>query len=152
MAQTNKDANGKQINARCQVDEFPMGALKEARNLQPQFVRLVNGEANGRQGNDFEAWRSAVWEPCSKYKKEICKSKDPEPPITWEFGTYTAGDPRESAASAGSHFIQKYGVSYGPSRVYATGVELICFFCSGIPKLPHRCAGVSYFAMMAFRN
>lgn len=111
MAQYHKDANGKTVPARCQVDEFPMGALEEAREPHPQFVRLVNGAANRRQGSDFKQWRAAVWSPCSAYRREICKSKSPEPPITWEFGTYTAGDPRENAAGGGSHFIQKYGVS-----------------------------------------
>jgi hypothetical protein len=88
-----------------------MGALREGRIPSPQYVRLVNGPANGRQGVDFEQWKHAVYEPCKAYRKDVCKSKDPDPPITWEFGTYTAGDPRETAASVGKHFIQKYGVS-----------------------------------------
>jgi chitinase len=38
---------------RCEVDEFPMGALAEGRVRGRQLGRLVNGKANGLQGKYF---------------------------------------------------------------------------------------------------
>jgi hypothetical protein len=35
---------------RCEVDEFPLGSLREGRIAGRQQVRLVNGKANGKQG------------------------------------------------------------------------------------------------------
>ncbi|KAK1953668.1 glycoside hydrolase [Colletotrichum sublineola] len=46
--------------AACQLDEFPMGNLRESRNLAPQACRLVNGLANGAQGRDYDAWERPV--------------------------------------------------------------------------------------------
>lgn len=93
--------------ARCQVDEFPMGSLREGLIPQPQICRLVNGPANGRQGGDFSAWLEAQWKPCSKYKKDVCHHKDYEPPITWKF------DPASphTGGTGGQHFLAAYGVS-----------------------------------------
>ncbi len=33
--------------AQCQVDEFPLGSMKESEHAGPQACRLVNGKANG---------------------------------------------------------------------------------------------------------
>lgn len=68
---------------RCQVDEFPMGNLLESGNLAPQVCRLVNGPANGGQGNDYAAWKMAQWNPCSTYRSTKCKINDGGPPATW---------------------------------------------------------------------
>jgi chitinase len=94
---------------RCEADEFPMGALTEAWDYQPQMVRWVNGEANGAQGRDFSAWRQAVWVPCSSFRQDVCGSAKPDPPITWKFDGMDSG--RRNARADGSHFIKKYGVS-----------------------------------------
>jgi chitinase len=39
---------------RCEVDEFPLGSLKEGRQRGRQHVRFVNGQANGAQGMDIQ--------------------------------------------------------------------------------------------------
>ncbi|KAF2819761.1 glycoside hydrolase [Ophiobolus disseminans] len=95
--------------ARCQVDEFAIGALRERLLPNQQVVRLVNGPANGRQSNDFKNWRSAVWMPCSVYKEFVCGTLGAlaEPPITWAFDSYDQG--RLGARTDGSHFVQAYG-------------------------------------------
>ncbi|KAF2969308.1 hypothetical protein GQX73_g4255 [Xylaria multiplex] len=90
--------------ARCEVDEFPMGNLEESGNHNPQACRLVNGPANGAQGNDFNAWKSAQWSRCSSFRKTICKSKD-APPATWKFGPLSGN----RGIGAGQHFISAYG-------------------------------------------
>lgn len=86
-----------------------MGALLEAKAPNPQVVRLVNGPANGLQGVDFKLWKTASWLPCSALRKA---NKKPDPPVTWKFGAYPAGDNRAIALGVGRHFVQKYGVSY----------------------------------------
>ncbi|KUJ13269.1 glycoside hydrolase [Mollisia scopiformis] len=92
---------------RCQVDEFPMGVLLEAKAPNPQVVRLVNGPANGAQGVDFKQWKAATWVPCSALRKA---HKKPPPPVTWEFGPFAANDNR-GIPGTGKHFIQEYGVT-----------------------------------------
>lgn len=101
---------------RCEVDEFPQGALAEALWPHPQAVRLLNGKANGAQGIDFSAWKHAVWTPCSEYRKNVCGSQSPEPPITWKFGGIDSA--RRNAREDGIHFLQAYGVS---QLVYSAG-------------------------------
>ncbi|GAB7352155.1 hypothetical protein MBLNU459_g2641t2 [Dothideomycetes sp. NU459] len=96
-------------SARCEVDEFPMGDLKESTNNQPQACRLINGPDNKSQGNDWKNWKAAQWTPCSSFRKTVCKIKDDGPPVTWKFAGQGAADGRVTAASGGSHFIQKYG-------------------------------------------
>ncbi|KAL7621624.1 hypothetical protein AAE478_008950 [Parahypoxylon ruwenzoriense] len=91
-------------DARCEVDEFPMGNLEESGNNNPQACRLVNGPANGAQGNDFNAWKSAQWSRCSSFRKTICKSQDP-PKATWKFGPLSGN----RGIGAGQHFISAYG-------------------------------------------
>lgn len=86
-----------------------MGVLLEAKSPNPQVVRLVNGPANGRQGNDFKLWKTASWLPCSALRKT---NKKPDPPVTWKFGPYAPRDNRANALGVGQHFIQKYGVSH----------------------------------------
>lgn len=71
------------LSARCQVDEFPMGNLREAAEPAPQACRLVNGPANGAQGRDYGAWKSAQWKPCSTYRSTKCHITDDGPPATW---------------------------------------------------------------------
>lgn len=71
------------VTWRCQVDEFPMGNLAESGNNGPQACRLVNGPANGRQGNDCQMWKLAQWKPCSTYRAAVCNSNDGGPPATW---------------------------------------------------------------------
>jgi chitinase len=103
---------------RCEADEFPMGALREAHGTaQPQVVRLVNGPANGDQGQDFRMWKLAVWTPCSAYRRFVCgmPAALAEPPITWGFDLM---DPsRLNAQTRGSHFVKAYGVSYQLHRL-----------------------------------
>ncbi|KAJ6088215.1 CAZyme family GH18, partial [Penicillium sp. IBT 16267x] len=48
---------------RCEVDEFPIGNLKESGNNAPQVCSLVNGPANGNQGNDYQKWKLAAFGP-----------------------------------------------------------------------------------------
>ncbi|KAK4870248.1 hypothetical protein LT330_005302 [Penicillium expansum] len=91
--------------ARCQLDEFPMGNLKESGNNSPQACRLVNGPANGRQGNDYKAWKDAQWRPCSAYRSTKCRINDDGPPATWAFGPLPAG----RGSGSGKHFIDAYG-------------------------------------------
>ncbi|KAJ6037676.1 Glycoside hydrolase superfamily [Penicillium canescens] len=91
--------------ARCQLDEFPMGNLKESGNNSPQACRLVNGPANGRQGNDYKAWKDAQWRPCSAYRSTKCGINDDGPPATWAFGPLPAG----RGSGSGQHFIDAYG-------------------------------------------
>ncbi|KAF2850135.1 glycoside hydrolase family 18 protein [Plenodomus tracheiphilus IPT5] len=96
--------------ARCQVDEFPMGALREAQGTaNPQVVRLVNGPANGAQGRDFRMWKLAVWTPCKLYRQHVCglPAALAEPPITWAFDRMDQG--RRNARTDGNHFIKAYG-------------------------------------------
>ncbi|KAJ5901541.1 CAZyme family GH18 [Penicillium taxi] len=90
---------------RCQVDEFPMGDLKESRKNAPQICRLVNGPANQRQGGDYSAWKRAQWRPCSTYRSSKCKIADDGPPVTWELGPLPAGRGSGNA----KHFIDAYG-------------------------------------------
>ncbi|KAJ6133731.1 class V chitinase [Penicillium sp. IBT 18751x] len=71
-------------SARCQVDEFPMGDLFESTNNNPQVCRLINGIANGRQGNDYKMWKMNQWRPCSSYRVTQCKL--PPPPATCQNG------------------------------------------------------------------
>jgi chitinase len=104
-----KQGPGKQ-RYRCEVDEFPMGALREAWHGAHQIVRLVNGKANGAQGNDFSAWKEAVWTPCSIFREHVCSIASPEPPITWAFDGMDSS--RVNARTDGSHFIRRYGVSF----------------------------------------
>jgi chitinase len=94
---------------RCEVDEFPMGSLREGKMLNPQFVRLVNGKANGAQGNDWKMWRIAVFTPCSIYRDKVCHLKSPEPPVTWKFDGID--NARKNARVDGVHFLKAYGVS-----------------------------------------
>jgi hypothetical protein len=67
----------------CEVDEFPMGNLAESGNKAPQACRLVNGPANGRQGNDYKAWKTAQWKPCLTYRSAVCSIHDDGSPATW---------------------------------------------------------------------
>ncbi|OJJ66497.1 hypothetical protein ASPBRDRAFT_59613 [Aspergillus brasiliensis CBS 101740] len=90
-------------HAQCQLDEFPMGDLWESANDNPQACRLVNGLANGRQGNDFKFWKEAQWMPCSKYRVGTCNK--PAPPATWEFGPLNGN----RGIGAGAHFVTAYG-------------------------------------------
>lgn len=101
--------NAPRERPRCEVDEFPMGALREAQKLNPQIVRLLNGKANGAQGNDFRMWRLAVFTPCKIYRDKVCKIKSPEPPITWKFDGMD--NSRKDARVDGVHFLKAYGVS-----------------------------------------
>lgn len=71
------------VGAGCQLDEFPMANLQESGNLAPQACRLVNGIANGAQGRDYGAWKSAQWWPCARYRKTTCGINDGGPPATW---------------------------------------------------------------------
>jgi GH18 family chitinase len=93
--------------ARCQVDEFPQGALAEGVWPNPQLVRLVNGPANNAQGVDYGQWLWAQFKPCSVYRKDVCHLATPAPPITWKFSNMGGG--RKS--TAGQNFIKAYGVS-----------------------------------------
>ncbi|KAF1812430.1 hypothetical protein P152DRAFT_514547 [Eremomyces bilateralis CBS 781.70] len=114
--------------AKCQADEFPMGNLLEGQNLNYQVVRLVNGAANGRQGNDWQQWKEAYYYPCSVYRPS-CGHTDALP-VTWEFGTFGLGDPRAAAPSYGKHFIRKYGFDSQTPYSY-------CFpTCSMVSALP----------------
>lgn len=89
---------------RCEVDEFPMGGLREATWPNTQVLRFVNGPANGRQGGNFGVWKQLVWEPCSALRSANGRGA---PPITWAFDGYGNGDGRGQAN--GQHFIQAYG-------------------------------------------
>ncbi|KFY85211.1 hypothetical protein V498_07750 [Pseudogymnoascus sp. VKM F-4517 (FW-2822)] len=93
------------VTWRCQVDEFPMGNLAESGNNGPQACRLVNGPANGRQGNDYQMWKLAQWKPCSTYRAAVCNSNDGGPPATWAFGALPAG----RGSGSGKRFIDAYG-------------------------------------------
>jgi chitinase len=84
---------------RCELDEFPMAALLESNQVH-QALRMVNGNENGRQGADFNAFISASFMPCSSLL-------DSAPPVTWKIGTIPVGDPRAGAIG----IIPKYGVS-----------------------------------------
>lgn len=86
-----------------------MGVLRQARKPNNQICRLVNGPARGRQGNDFQAWSRAEWDPCSNFRRHTCHSTDDGPPVTWRIGAPPAGDNRNVSQSAGSHFLGKYG-------------------------------------------
>lgn len=68
-------------SAQCQVEEFPMGDLQESGNNNPQACRLVNGPANMKQGDDYKAWKSAQWRPCSRYRVSTCNKAVPS--ATW---------------------------------------------------------------------
>ncbi|OKL55832.1 hypothetical protein UA08_08920 [Talaromyces atroroseus] len=93
--------------ARCQVDEFPMGALIEGRLPNSQACRLVNGPANGRQGTDFQQFLLAQWTPCSSYKQNECGTPNPDVPITWAFSGMDAN--RIAGSNVPPHFVQHYG-------------------------------------------
>jgi hypothetical protein len=83
-----------------------MGSLWEGRlPFSNQVCRLVNGEANGKQGTDFGQFLAARWEPCSAFRSALGK---PDPPITWEF-SHTPNDPRLTANAQFPHFIERYG-------------------------------------------
>ena len=69
--------------ARCELDEFPMGNLRESGNNAPQACRLVNGPANGLQGNDWNAFKMAQWAPCSTFRSAVCGINDNGPYVTW---------------------------------------------------------------------
>lgn len=88
--------------ARCEVDEFPMNDLEESIN-KPQVVRLLNGAANGRQGNDWRDFKWAKWLPCSKVRED---NDLPPPPVTWRFSPEPG---RDMADGSGDKFIKKYG-------------------------------------------
>ncbi|KAJ6018170.1 class V chitinase [Penicillium sp. IBT 35674x] len=90
-------------DARCELDEFPMGDLWESGNQNPQACRLVNGPANGRQGGDYSNWKQAQWLPCSEYRVGTCGL--PAPPATWEFGPL-AGN---RGLMIGTRFISAFG-------------------------------------------
>ncbi|KFZ18962.1 hypothetical protein V501_00864 [Pseudogymnoascus sp. VKM F-4519 (FW-2642)] len=90
---------------RCQVDEFPMGNLKESGNLAPQVCRLFNGPANQKHGGDYSAWKTAQWKPCSTYRSTKCNIRDGGPPATWAFGPL----PGSRGAGSRKHFIDAYG-------------------------------------------
>lgn len=134
--------------ARCQADEFPMGSLSEGRKPQPQYVRLVNGAANGRQGADFQAWLAASYRPCSAYRRTACQISTPLP-VTWEIGQPTNGDARLTASSLGQHFIQKYGVRYVISFIRRSeqGHSLQTTYSSTAKRLVAHCASVSPFLL-----
>ncbi|KAE8326142.1 hypothetical protein BDV39DRAFT_193873 [Aspergillus sergii] len=89
---------------RCEVDEFPMAALEEGIDGNYQVVRLINGIANGKQGDDWNMWISAIYNPCNRLRKGLGL---PPPPVTWAFGAFPEGDDR--ALGIGEHFIKAYG-------------------------------------------
>ncbi|KAJ5369846.1 uncharacterized protein N7496_005938 [Penicillium cataractarum] len=88
----------------CEVDEFPMGSLREAENQAYQVVRFLNGPQNGRQGTDWNQWIQAVYKPC-----EYLRGEKGPPPITWEFGPFNEGDTRQRNALDMNHFVRAYG-------------------------------------------
>lgn len=135
LAQTTEN----RINiARCHVDEFPMGALTEAQLPNMQVVRLVNGPANMAQGRDFKDWRTAIWLPCSAYKRNVCgtPSARAAPPITWAFDNFDQG--RLGARTDGKHFVQAYGVSASRGNLLCHSLTMF----SSILKRLCRNAGV----------
>lgn len=69
--------------AACDLDEFPMGNLRESGNNGPQACRLVNAGANQRQGLDWSAFKAAQWRPCSTYRSSVCGITDNGPYVTW---------------------------------------------------------------------
>lgn len=75
-------------DARCELDEFPMGNLLESGNNNPQGCRLVHWAGNGAQGRDYGAWKDAQWRPCSTYRKDVCNIQDNGPPATWYVKKY----------------------------------------------------------------
>lgn len=70
-------------SARCELDEFPMGNLRESGNNAPQVCRLVNGPANNAQGGDWKAFKTAQWLPCSTFRSAVCGINDDGPYVTW---------------------------------------------------------------------
>lgn len=70
-------------DARCELDEFPMGNLEESGNNNPQGCRLVHWKGNNAQGNDFKMWKDAQWRPCSTFRRDVCNINDDGPPATW---------------------------------------------------------------------
>lgn len=92
-------------SARCQLDEFPQANLRESRNMAPQACRLVNGPANGLQGNDYKHWKNAQWWPCSEYRRRKCGINDDGPPATWKFGPL----PGNRGTGRGKRFLSAYG-------------------------------------------
>lgn len=88
--------------ARCQLDEFPMGNLFESGNNNPQVCRLVNGGANGRQGNDFKMWKQNQWKPCSEYRVKTCKL--PPPAATWYVADFHCCQNRSA------HYMEKVSI------------------------------------------
>lgn len=61
-----------------------MNNLRESDGGAPQACRLVNGKADGKQGNDYLMWKSAQWWPCYRYRYTVCNSRDNGPPATWQ--------------------------------------------------------------------
>ena len=86
-------------------DEFPLGSLLENKE---QALRLINGPANGAQGDDWSAWLRLIYKPCSSLRA-VRGITPAGPPITWKFGVLSDGDPRKSAQIDGGHFIRRYG-------------------------------------------
>ncbi|KAI1105614.1 hypothetical protein F4804DRAFT_341082 [Jackrogersella minutella] len=91
--------------AKCELDEFPMGNLRESGNLSPQACRLVNGMANRKQGIDYKGWKSAQWSKCSQYRSSACNITDNGPPATWKFGPLNG----KRGSGRGKHFIDAFG-------------------------------------------
>ncbi|KAL8887506.1 MAG: hypothetical protein Q9215_004928 [Flavoplaca cf. flavocitrina] len=85
---------------RCEIDEFPLGSLRESANYAAQALRALDGNENGKQGIDWQQWLLAEWYPCSTVLKA-------PPPITWSIGDPPAGDSRTAAAP--SKTIARYG-------------------------------------------
>ncbi|ROW14913.1 hypothetical protein VPNG_03305 [Cytospora leucostoma] len=91
-------------SARCELDEFSMGNMHHSGGNKPQVCRLVNGPANGAQGQDWNYFKLAQWHPCSAFRSKVCKSKD-EPPVTWKLGALNGN----RGNANGKHFISAYG-------------------------------------------
>ncbi|KAK4033108.1 hypothetical protein C8A01DRAFT_40430 [Parachaetomium inaequale] len=92
-------------DAQCELDEFPMGNLRESNGPNPQACRLVNRRANTAQGLDYKAWKWAQWRPCSRYRETTCSITDGGPPATWKFGPLN----RNRGDGSGRHFINAFG-------------------------------------------
>ncbi|KAK5654286.1 hypothetical protein OQA88_7463 [Cercophora sp. LCS_1] len=92
-------------DARCELDEFPMGNLRESGNNSPQMCRLVHWKANNAQGGDYSAWKAAQWWPCSIYRSASCGINDQGPPATWKFNAL----PGNRGGGSGQKFLSAYG-------------------------------------------
>ena len=77
------------MDARCELDEFPMGDLEEAGNGNPQGCRLVHWKGNNAQGHDYKAWKDAQWRPCSTFRSKVCNIIDNGPPAIWYVVNWT---------------------------------------------------------------